>query len=161
MNRMNGMLAIIAVGATVGACAPTTISPNWGTSYQQMRAHQALNPTAGEMAIGTVHFVSATVFFLTLAVYSFFIFTKTDPSRPMTPEKKKRNVVYRVSGIVIVVCLAAIAILNLVPPGPIDQLKPVFWLETVASVAFGVSWLVKGETLLKDRTDGRRPVRSL
>ena len=48
MNRMNGMLAIIAVGATVGACAPTTISPNWGTSYQQMRAHQALNPTAGE-----------------------------------------------------------------------------------------------------------------
>lgn len=32
----------------VGACAPTTISPNWGTAYQQMRAGQTLNPTAGE-----------------------------------------------------------------------------------------------------------------
>ena len=31
-----------------GACAPTTISPNWGTAYQQMRASQIMNPTAGE-----------------------------------------------------------------------------------------------------------------
>ena len=104
----------------------------------------------GQIAIGTVHFVCATVFFSTLAVYSFFIFTKTDPSRPMTPEKKQRNVVYRASGIAIVVCLVLIGILTFVPAGPIDELKPVFWLETVASVAFGLSWLIKGETLLKD-----------
>ena len=38
----------MAVGLMVGACSPTTISPNWGTSYQQMRAHQVLNPMAGE-----------------------------------------------------------------------------------------------------------------
>lgn len=37
-----------AAGLMVGACAPTTISPNWGTAYQQMRASQVLNPTAGE-----------------------------------------------------------------------------------------------------------------
>lgn len=48
MNRMNGMLAIIAVGVMVGACAPTQISPNWGTAYQNMRAAQVLNPSAGE-----------------------------------------------------------------------------------------------------------------
>ena len=36
------------VGLVVGACAPTTISPNWGSSYQNMRAKQVLNPTAGE-----------------------------------------------------------------------------------------------------------------
>ena len=70
----------------------------------------------------------------------------------MTPEKKRRNVVYRASGIAIAVCLVLIATLNFVPSGPIDELKPVFWLETVASVAFGLSWLVKGETLLKDAT---------
>jgi len=36
------------IGVITGACAPTTISPNWGTAYQQMRASQILNPTAGE-----------------------------------------------------------------------------------------------------------------
>jgi hypothetical protein len=45
---MKGILAVIAVGLTIGACAPTTISPNWGTAYQSMRANQVLNPTAGE-----------------------------------------------------------------------------------------------------------------
>jgi hypothetical protein len=39
---------IAAAGLAVGACAPTTISPNWGTAYQQMKASQVLNPTAGE-----------------------------------------------------------------------------------------------------------------
>jgi hypothetical protein len=32
----------------------------------------------------------------------------------------------------------------------VERLTPVFWLESVAVVAFGVSWLVKGETILKD-----------
>jgi hypothetical protein len=45
---MNGILAVMTVGLVVGACAPTTISPNWGTAYQDMRAKQVLNPTAGE-----------------------------------------------------------------------------------------------------------------
>src|SRR6478752_5345635 len=109
-------------------------------------------PTPGQIALGAVHFVSATIFFLALAGFSFFIFTRTDPSRPMTPEKRKRNVLYRVSGILIVVCMALIALVNLLPTDAIDDLQPVFWLETVASVSFGVSWLVKGETLLKDAT---------
>lgn len=48
MNRMNGILAIIAVAVLTGACAPTQISPNWGTAYQHMRAAQVMNPSAGE-----------------------------------------------------------------------------------------------------------------
>lgn len=48
MNRMNGILAIIAVAVLTGACAPTQISPNWGTSYRDALAKQVLNPTAGE-----------------------------------------------------------------------------------------------------------------
>jgi hypothetical protein len=38
----------MGVSLVVGACAPTTISPNWGTAYQEMRAKQVLNPAAGE-----------------------------------------------------------------------------------------------------------------
>jgi hypothetical protein len=48
MRKLNGILAVMTVGLVVGACAPTTISPNWGTAYQQMRAGQVLNPAAGE-----------------------------------------------------------------------------------------------------------------
>ena len=48
MARMNGILAVMAMGLLVGACAPTTISPNWGMAYQNMRAQQVLNPAAGE-----------------------------------------------------------------------------------------------------------------
>jgi len=110
-----------------------------------------VDPTPTEIAVGTVHFVCATVFFLALAGYSYFIFTRTDPSVPMTPQKRRRNVVYRACGVVIVICLVLIAGLNLLPPGPIDDLQPVFWLETIASVSFGVSWLIKGGTLLKDQ----------
>lgn len=47
MTRLMTMLTM-TVGLMFGACAPTTISPNWGTAYQQMRAGQIMNPTAGE-----------------------------------------------------------------------------------------------------------------
>ena len=47
MTRLMWILTA-ATGLTLGACAPTTISPNWGTSYQQMRANQILNPSGGE-----------------------------------------------------------------------------------------------------------------
>ena len=47
---MTRLVKIMTVAASliIGACAPTTISPNWGTAYQQMKASQVLNPTAGE-----------------------------------------------------------------------------------------------------------------
>jgi hypothetical protein len=141
----SAVATLIGVAAIVLALFPTT----------------PVHPTPTETAVGTLHFVAATVFFLALAGYSFFIFTMTDPSTPMTPEKRKRNVVYRVGGIVIVGCLALIALINLLPTGAIDGLQPVFWLETVASVAFGVSWLVKGETLLKDAPETSTSVGSL
>ena len=47
MTRFVWILTATA-GLLAGACSPTTISPNWGTAYQQMRASQVLNPTAGE-----------------------------------------------------------------------------------------------------------------
>jgi hypothetical protein len=32
----------------------------------------------------------------------------------------------------------------------IAAIKPVFWLESLALWAFGISWFVKGETLWRD-----------
>ena len=43
-------MAVATVGAALvfGACSYTTISPNWGTAYQEMRAKQVLDPAAGD-----------------------------------------------------------------------------------------------------------------
>ncbi|HSB46188.1 MAG TPA: hypothetical protein VLD60_14330 [Nitrospira sp.] len=48
MRTMSRILAVMTVSLVVGACAPTTISPNWGKAYQEARTKQILNPTAGE-----------------------------------------------------------------------------------------------------------------
>ena len=48
MMKLNRILTIIGLGLVIGACAPTTISPNWETAHQNAMAKQVLNPTAGE-----------------------------------------------------------------------------------------------------------------
>lgn len=48
MKIMNLVVAIVGAGLLLGACSRATISPNWGVAYQEMRAKQVLDPTAGE-----------------------------------------------------------------------------------------------------------------
>ena len=120
----------------------------------------ALFPTAPDNSassvagfIGYVHFAFAALFFLTLIYFSLFLFTKTDQSEPAA-RKLQRNKVYRVCGYIMILCIVLIAIYYLLPDEvvlPIEVYKPVFWLEAIAVVAFGISWLIKGETLLKDK----------
>jgi len=109
------------------------------------------NPLPGDKVIGALHLLFAASFFLTLACISLCLFTKTNPKRAPTRRKLQRNTVYRVCGYTILACLALIAAVALAPGGnAIQQLDPRFWLESIAVVAFGVSWLTKGEALLKD-----------
>lgn len=99
-----------------------------------------------------VHFISAGALFLTLAYFSLVLFTKTGGTiAQMTPEKVKRNRVYKVCGVVMLACVATIGAVKLgyftFTAGPIP---PVFLLETLALEAFGISWMVKGETVWRD-----------
>ena len=101
--------------------------------------------------IGTVHLMLAALLFLTFVYFSLALFTKTSPDKTPTRQKYRRNIVYRVCGYTI---LASIFFMLVVALPPVEKftewLTPVFWLESVAVVAFGVSWLTKGETILKD-----------
>lgn len=106
---------------------------------------------AAQEALGNLHFASALVFFLTLSYFSLVLFTKSDPSLPPTPRKLQRNRIYQICGWTILACLAAIALVWNFASMPIKQLQPVFWLESLAVIAFGVSWLTKGEAFLPDR----------
>lgn len=103
-------------------------------------------------AVGSLHFAFAALFFLTLAYLSWFEFTKTEAGkdiRDARPDKKKRNAVYRACALIMAACLAMLAAYNFSPAGsPLRVHGLAFWLESAALLAFGASWLVKGEFLL-------------
>lgn len=102
------------------------------------------------------HYIFAASFFITLALISFFLFTKSNHHdiNHATPEKRKRNMLYRVCGMVIFLSIVLIAVYDYFETGvfkSLEKYKPVFCLEWVALIAFGVSWLTKGELIWKDK----------
>lgn len=110
-----------------------------------------LNPTSRDKLIGGLHLLFAALFLLTLAFFSLVLFRKTDLTKPPTRRKQQRNVVYTVCGYTMLACIALIAVVALLPGNtPVKDLDPAFWLESIAVVAFGISWLTKGEAILKD-----------
>lgn len=113
----------------------------------------ALFPNSGAPWERVVHFASATALFLALSYFALFLFTKSGGSP--TPMKLARNRVYRTCGVIMLACIAAIGLYTaLLQDTSLAALKPVFWLESAALWAFGVSWFVKGETILTDRGAG-------
>lgn len=105
------------------------------------------------LAISNLHQVFAGLFFLTLAFFSLHLFTKTDPNRSPTRRKLQRNRIYRACGIAMLACVILIALYDFLPDTIANTLtptRPVYWLESVAIICFGVSWFTKGEAILKD-----------
>jgi hypothetical protein len=104
--------------------------------------------------LGGLHYAAAAIFLLSLAYFSLFLFTLTDRPARMTDEKQRRNVVYRICGWIIVGCILLLAVHALLPEGTRGRLQdynPVFVLEEIAVLFFGVSWIIKGEAFLADR----------
>jgi hypothetical protein len=98
-----------------------------------------------------LHRSLAALLFLTLAYFCLALFTQTDPSKTPTRRKLQRNAVYRVCGYTILACILVIGVVSLPAVKTlVEGCTPIFWLESVAVVAFGAAWLVKGETILKD-----------
>ncbi len=102
---------------------------------------------------GYFHYGSTVIFFILLAVNSCFLFT-LGPKEERTGSKKIRNAIYIICGIVIFASLATLGILTLVIGK--EHLGTTYWtlvFETVMLLSFGFSWLVKGETLFKDKPE--------
>jgi len=90
------------------------------------------------------HFYAVTIFFGLAAYLVYFRFPL--PSVPtITPQKLQRNRVYRLCGVVMALSFVVIAAVKYG-----SKEGSIFWPETTAIVAFGVAWLVKGQTILKD-----------
>lgn len=109
-------------------------------------------PTSEQIAVGKVHLTFASILFLTLAYFCLFLFRMTSSIRTMTQRKRQRNSVYFVSGLVILASLALIVLFGWRHQTYLfGSLGARFFFETTALIAFGVAWLVKGETFLKDK----------
>ena len=112
----------------------------------------ALFPTTStNYVVHIMHFVFALLLFTVFIVFSMYLFRKTDTNTVYTKQKDKRNKVYLACGIIMILCIAGIAIGMLWLEKLSTTYHLVFWFELVAFIAFGVSWVVKAEFLfLKD-----------
>ncbi len=110
-------------------------------------------PSDASPVAGYLHLTFAALFFLTLIYFSLFLFTKTGGPGTPSKQKQRRNRVYRVCGYTMLGCIVLIAVYFTILREKLQNLEYlnlVFWLESVAVMAFGVSWLTKGQAILKD-----------
>jgi len=121
-------------------------------------AREAGAASVGEETIAVVHLGFAGLLFLLLGFFSLFLFTKSGDATTLTPQKQRRNGVYKICGIVIFVAIVCVPLSNVIDPP--SEWHTLYWLETIAVLAFGVSWLVKGSFLKiladKPANPGRR-----
>jgi len=107
------------------------------------------NASALQRQIGYVHYTFAGLLFLTLAYFCLFLFRLTNQSAP-TDRKLLRNRVYQICGWIILASIAAVGVFAISGRETLFGLGVKLICETTALVAFGIAWLVKGETFLKD-----------
>ena len=94
--------------------------------------------------VGVVHHVAAIVLFSCFALFALWLFNKTK-----TPTW--RNTLYTACGVVIVLSILVAGYCASVG-------QPIFWPESVALVAFALSWLVKGYAFKTLRNRGVKGV---
>jgi hypothetical protein len=127
-----------------------------------------------QQIVGDAHLCFAAVTFIALGVMALrFAKSEETPSGQLavnrvrhglglakpsgdrqSPRKRIRNVIYRICGIAILSCVALAALSNVLPMPVSARLPLLFSFEALAVFAFGISWFVKGQTLLpilKDR----------
>jgi len=116
--------------------------------------------------VGKLHNMNALLYFIILIVYSLLLFPKTHMDMVtgekmyMGRQKKKRNVVYYICGSIMTASLLLIIanmwFLGNLYPG-LKSLNPVFWLESIVLLSFGISWLTKGQLFFRDENYRRGP----
>jgi hypothetical protein len=90
--------------------------------------------------MGVVHHLAAIVLFTMFAIFALWLFRLTADGEQPPADKRRRNNIYLVCGIVIVVCIAWAGFNGVTG-------RPIFWPESFALIAFAMSWLVKGDAL--------------
>ncbi|HWY12430.1 MAG TPA: hypothetical protein VN026_13940 [Bacteroidia bacterium] len=98
---------------------------------------------------GNIHYSFAALFFITLAVMSMVNFRRSANIKDFG--KGKYDYLYLWFGMGMICCLVLIGAYKIIKhyTNAFDFLHPVFCLEAVALICFGLSWLKKGKVDIK------------
>jgi hypothetical protein len=127
-HKYDRRAAIIAgVAAAFVALFPTSppsgIAPPWWAGWIQ-----------------TTHTIAAVTLFTMFAIFSLWLFRKTAAGEQSSPDKKRRNAIYLLCGVGIIVNMTWALAAGL-------RRSSIFWPESLALIFFAWSWLVKGEAV--------------
>jgi uncharacterized membrane-anchored protein len=125
-QRADRLVGIVAAVAALGVALFPTSAPGDVVPLSWW------SPTTG-----LVHYTCAATLFAMFAVYALWLFRITAPGQP-APDKARRNKIYLACGALIVAGIVWAAVAHV-------RGQPIFLPESVALVAFSVSWLVKGQ----------------
>jgi hypothetical protein len=156
-----------AIGVAFFATKPTVC----GVAARTCTPPAVRSLSLEQQIVGDMHLVFAAIAFLALGAMALR-FAKLPPSAEPRPrgllywlrdslgfplpgqpdtrgrDEKRDDVTYRVCGAVIVLCVVLAVLANLLPQSLKNDVPVLFILEALAVFAFGVSWFVKGQTLI-------------
>ena len=144
------MSRIASIGAAGVALFPTASAPVFAEDGAPASDAMAATCTISQCLLGegtasTLHFIAAGVFFIAMGLMALLLFTRGDAR---DPAKQAANRIYRLCGWTILIAIALVGVLQFTGlRHTLEALRPVFWLEIVASVAIAVSWMVKGDAM--------------
>jgi len=96
-------------------------------------------PSWWSPGLGIVHYVSALALFLAFILFSTWLFRKSSvPKNERPPAKRRRDTACLGCGLVMIGCVLWTAAAG-------TRGEPILVPESIAIVAFAISWLVKGE----------------
>jgi hypothetical protein len=95
----------------------------------------------------TLHYGSAGLFFVSLALFCLVIFTRGDRDTDGRMIWTPRNRFFVACGVVIAASIVALLAYRLLPAlqAWLDAIHYIFWCETAGVLAFAASWLIKGK----------------
>ena len=132
-NRMTNLAGAMALGVALMPTSPDACCEKAFT----------IIPFCDDF-LGWFHYIFAALFFIILAVMSFFVFTLGQKKKQqVTHGSFDENTIYRICGCAILVFSAMVPVCQFLIPFPYSTLI----FETLTLTTFGISWLIKGRVL--------------
>ena len=150
-NKKENILSTIAGIFGIFVAFSPTASEDLSQSFS---VHTPL-PNVPEIFGFERHTIVAGLFFIILGFISLRCFPQTDVNnqkKQITTRKKKRNNIFKVCGWIMLICVPIMGIFFVSDKFStmFGKIPFIFIMETIATWAFGISWLTIGETIYPD-----------
>ena len=158
---------LCAIGVFLFCYRGGSSKENWATNIAGACAIGiALFPTGADECLRhqgfSAHGVFAVIYFAALTYLALFVFTAIDPAKQLSREKIHRNWVYRICAVVMAIAVGCAVASFFLPEdlrAALCEREALFYLESIAGIAFGIAWLTKGKAipLLNEKAEPPAP----